>query len=82
MDIMEETKILFWHSEDILILRIGKFWSHAEVNLGHLEVDATRFLIIQEIPALKGSYRRIGTASIPGEGIERLEWKMKTVTIL
>jgi hypothetical protein len=41
-------------------------------------------LIIQEIPALKGSYRRIGTASIVwwGKGIESLEWKMKTVIIL
>jgi hypothetical protein len=76
MDIMDETKILFWHSEDILILRIGMFWS------GYPEVEATWFLIIQEIPALKGSYRRIGTASIRGKGIESLEWEMKTVTIL
>ena len=76
MDIMDETKILFWHSEDILILRIGMFWS------GSPRVEGTWFLIIQEIPALKGSYRRIGTASVRGKGIESLEWKLKTVTIL
>jgi len=81
MDVMDETKILFWHSEDILILRIGMFWSYAGAGTGHPDVEATWFLIIQEIPALKGSYRRIGTASIRGKGIESLEWKMKTVTI-
>jgi hypothetical protein len=84
MDVMDETMTLFWHSEDILILRIGMFWSYAGAGAGHPDVEATWFLIIQEIPALKGSYRRIGTASIVwwGKGIESLEWKMKTVTIL
>ena len=34
MDIMDETKILFWHSEDILILRIGMFWSGTDTKCG------------------------------------------------
>jgi hypothetical protein len=83
MDIMDETKILFWHSEDILMLRIGMFSSGLDPAVAKYRlVEATWFLIIQEIPTLKGSYRRIGAASILGKGIESPDWKMKTVTIL
>ncbi|PMD16794.1 HET-domain-containing protein [Hyaloscypha hepaticicola] len=81
MDIMDEAKILFWHSEDILILRIGMFPPDTE-SFARPIVEAAWFLIVQEIPTLKGSYRRIGTASIRGKGIESPDWKMKTVTIL
>ena len=45
-------------------------------------VVATSFLILEEIPTLEDSYRRIGIARILGYGIESLDWKMKTVTIL
>jgi hypothetical protein len=86
MDDMDETKILFWHSKDILMLRIGMFSSYidpaAQAKYAITEAEATWFLIIQEIPTLKGSYRRVGMASIWGEGIESPDWKMKTVTIL
>jgi hypothetical protein len=45
-------------------------------------VEATSFLLLQEIPGLEASYRRIGIAKILGRGVEVPDWKMKTVTIL
>ena len=80
MDVMDETKILFWHREDIFMLRIGMFAPITDPF--PYPPEATWFLIIQEIPRLEGAYRRIGVASIPGKGIESPDWKMKTVTIL
>ncbi|CZR67603.1 uncharacterized protein PAC_17502 [Phialocephala subalpina] len=84
MDIMDESNIMFWRRQDIHILRIGMFLSRPDFGTGDERrlVEATSFLILQEIPGLEDSYRRVGIARILGNGIESPDWQMKTVTIL
>ncbi|KAE9372587.1 HET-domain-containing protein [Stipitochalara longipes BDJ] len=83
LDVKDESNSTFSQREDVHILRIGMFSSMA--NLGMEEdpfVEATSYLILQELPGLEASYRRIGIARILGSGIKSPDWKMKTVTIL
>ena len=85
MDVMDESNSTLWRREDIHILRIGMFSSEpTSDSIEHRQppVEATSFLLLQEIPGLEASYRRIGIAKILGRGVEGPDWKMKTVTIL
>jgi hypothetical protein len=84
MDVMDESNSILWRREDIHILRIGMFLSEPTSDSEHRQppVEATSFLLLQEIPGLEASYRRIGIARILGPDVEGPDWKMKTVTIL
>lgn len=84
MDIMDESKTMFWQRPDVHIIRFGMFSSYPDISTARSlpGVEATSFLILEEMPKLEDSYRRIGIARILGNGIESPDWKMKTITIL
>jgi hypothetical protein len=84
MDTMDGSKAMFWQRPDVHIIRVGMFSSYLDSNTGPSlpRVEATSFLILEEVPTLEDSYRRIGIARILGSGIESSDWKTKTVTIL
>ena len=83
LDVMNDSCSAFSQREDVHLLRIGVFSSHASLGLeDHLHEEATSYLILQKIPGLEAAYRRIGVARILGNGVESPDWKMKTVTIL
>jgi hypothetical protein len=84
MDVKDESNSTLWRREDIHILRIGMLSSEpVSGNIEHRQppVEATSFLLLQEIPGLEASYRRIGISRILGPHEEGPDW-MKTVTIL
>jgi hypothetical protein len=88
MDVMDESNATFWQRRDVHIVRIAMFSSDPDTALGGdyqskpEPVEATSYLILQEIPGIERFYRRIGIARILGQGIESPGWAMKTVTIL
>jgi hypothetical protein len=85
LDLIHASNSRIPQREDIHLLRIGMFSSDPILDPETSPCvcgESTSYLIIQEIPGLEASYRRIGIASIVGDGVKSQDWKMKTVTIL
>jgi hypothetical protein len=74
-DVIDASNSLIPQRENIHLLRIGMLSTGVifDPDSPHVSGESTSYLIIQEIPGIEASYRRIRIASIVGDGVKRQE---------
>jgi hypothetical protein len=83
MDVMDDSRKLFWQQDNIFIIKIAKFAKMKNTFSQVFEPDeSVRCLILEQVSGPQDTYRRIGVLRMPADGMGSEAWEMKTVTII